>query len=43
MADLKKFLKWQKEHPNFMTPNVVDLKKSVSGNVIELSQEKDSQ
>lgn len=38
MAEIKKeFKEWQREHPNFMTPNLIDVD-TVSDVVIELSE-----
>ena len=32
-----RFLKWQKDHPNFITPNLVEIKE-IRGRIVELSK-----
>ena len=37
MASIKDFRKWQKEHPNFMTPDIIKVKQ-IGSLFIELSE-----
>jgi len=39
-ARMNEYKNWQKQHPNFMTPNVIKSKISKDGKIVELSQGK---
>jgi len=36
--DLRDFRKWQRKHPNFMTPDILKLKKVSDKHLVELSK-----
>lgn len=38
MVDLQHFRKWQKQHPNFMTPHIIHLAEIAGVFIVELSE-----